>query len=68
MTAPAVIRQSDGKRTRTSERALTIALKVLKESGLSVDKLLINGAQIEIQCGHVADQPAEKNDGGLEDW
>jgi hypothetical protein len=68
MTAPAAIRQSDGKRTRTSERALTIALKAMKDAGLSVDKLLINGAQIEIHCAGIEGTKHQENDEGLEKW
>lgn len=68
MSTPVAIRQSDGKRTRTSERALSIALKALKDAGLSVDKVCISGAQIEIICGGVEAKPAPENDRRLKQW
>lgn len=68
MTAPAAIDHPSGKRTRTSERALTIALKAMKDAGLSVDKLLINGAQIEIHCAGIEEKKAQENDRRLKQW
>jgi hypothetical protein len=61
MTAPA-------KRTRTSDRALRIALKAIQDAGLPVEKVLINGAQIEIQCAHIAEEQAQPKDRRLKAW
>ncbi|UDF29314.1 UNVERIFIED_ORG: hypothetical protein LHK14_17645 [Roseateles sp. XES5] len=56
------------KRVRASESALRIALKVVKDSGLPVEKLCINGGQIEIHVGGVEGKPLDENDEGLEKW
>lgn len=56
------------RRVRTSESALRIALKVMRDAGLPVDKVCITGGQIEIHCGAVDGEHADKNDGGLEKW
>lgn len=56
------------KRVRASERALRIALKVVQETGLPVEKLCVNGGQIEIHCGHVEENTPSPEHGGPEDW
>ncbi len=56
------------KRVRASERALRIALKVVQDSGLSVEKLCVTGGQIEIHCGHVEGHEPSPDHGGPEDW
>jgi hypothetical protein len=66
MTASAAPQTS--KRVRTSERALLVALKALQSSGLSVEKLLITGGQIEIHCGTVEEKPQTEKHGGLKQW
>jgi hypothetical protein len=58
----------EAKRVRASERALRIALKAMADAGLSVDKLCVTGAQIEIHCGVVEAKPVPKNHGGLKQW
>lgn len=55
------------RRVRASERALRVALRVMKAEGLSVSKIVVVGAQLEIICGpHV--EAAVVEDGGPEDW
>lgn len=66
MTAPASIQLP--KRVRASERALRIALKVVRETGLPVEKLCVTGGQIEIHCGHVDAAAPSPDHGGLKDW
>ncbi|MBN9054159.1 MAG: hypothetical protein J0H80_10370 [Rhizobiales bacterium] len=66
MTAPAAIQPA--KRVRASERALRIALKVVQDSGLPVEKLCVNGGQIEIHCGHIEEGTPSPDHGGLKDW
>jgi hypothetical protein len=66
MTAAALFQPA--KRVRASERALRIALKVVQDSGLSVEKVCVTGGQIEIHCGHVEDQQPSPDHGGLKDW
>lgn len=56
------------RRTRASESALRVTLAVLREAGLSVDKVCVTGGQVEIHCGQVAAKPPEKKDGGLKEW
>lgn len=56
------------KRVRASENALRIALKVVKDSGLPVEKLCVNGGQIEIHIAGVESKLLEYNDEGLEKW
>jgi len=56
------------KRVRASERALRIALKVVQETGLPVEKLCVNGGQIEIHCGHIEVGTPSPDHGGLKDW
>lgn len=54
-------------RVRASERAITAALNAMRAAGLSVKKLCVTGAQVEIHAGAVdADEPAEND--GLEEW
>ena len=66
MTTPAVLHQT--KRVRASERAVRIALKVIQETGLPVEKLCVTGGQIEIHCGHVDEAAPSPDHGGPEDW
>jgi hypothetical protein len=66
MTASALFQPA--KRVRASERALRIALKVVQDSGLSVEKVCVTGGQIEIHCGHVEGQQPSPDHGGLKDW
>lgn len=58
----------EGKRVRASERAIRAALKALQASGMSVDKLLITGGQVEIRCAHIEGKNDDHDDGGLEKW
>lgn len=53
------------KRVRASENALRIALKVARDSGLTVDKLLIVGGQFEIHVHPVDGEAKPENHGGL---
>ncbi|MBN9073965.1 MAG: hypothetical protein J0H34_20685 [Rhizobiales bacterium] len=55
-------------RVRASERAITAALKAMRAAGLSVQKLCVTGAQVEIHAGSVEAVPDGKNDDGLEEW
>jgi len=64
----AVESPAPGRRVRASERALRIALKVIQDSGLPVDKVCISGGQIEIHCGDVDVSKPKKKDGGLKQW
>lgn len=66
MTAPALAQTA--KRVRASERALRIALKVIQETGLPVEKLCVTGGQIEIHCGHIDEARPSPDHGGPEDW
>lgn len=55
-------------RVRASERAITAALKAMRQAGFSVKKLCVTGAQVEIHAGSVeAEEPVE-NDGRLKPW
>lgn len=55
-------------RVRASEAAIKAALKAIRETGISVEKVCVTGGQIEIHCGQVdGAEPAEKDD-GLEKW
>jgi hypothetical protein len=40
----------------------------MADAGLSVDKLCVTGAQIEIHCGAVEGKPLTQNHTGLEKW
>jgi len=64
VTTPAL----GSKRVRASERAIRVAIKAIHDSGLSVDRLLINGAQVEIRCASVEGERDDHDDGGLEKW
>lgn len=63
MTTPA-----NSKRIRASERAILVAIKAIQSAGLSVDKLLINGAQVEIRCTSVEGDRDDRDDAGLKQW
>lgn len=56
------------KRSRASERAITAALAAIKSAGLPVDKVCVNGGQIEIHVQRVEGKLEAQNDGGLKDW
>ncbi|KEC73191.1 hypothetical protein RLPCCGM1_c1307 [Rhizobium leguminosarum bv. phaseoli CCGM1] len=58
----------EGKRVRASERAIRAALKAIQASGMSVDKLLITGGQIEIRCTSVEGSTRDQDDESLEKW
>ncbi|EHS53218.1 hypothetical protein PDO_1181 [Rhizobium sp. PDO1-076] len=62
------ISKESTRRTRASEKALRITLTAICEAGLSVDKVCVNGGQIEIHCGPIAARPSPKKDGGLKEW
>lgn len=55
-------------RTRASKSALQVTLEALKDAGLSVDKVCVNGGKVEIHCAQVAAKPVAKKDGGLKEW
>lgn len=57
-----------GRRVRTSETALRIAIKAARAEGLVVDKLCVTGGYVEIHVGGVEGKPLEENDEGLEKW
>lgn len=59
---------SKHKRVRASESALTVALKVLRDQGLAVDKLLIKGGQFELHIGGIEGDGEQTTDRGLEEW
>jgi hypothetical protein len=65
MTTP---QRVEGRRVRASERAIRAALKAIQASGMSVDKLLITGGQVEIRCASVEGSTHDQDDGGLEKW
>lgn len=65
MTAEA---RTIAKRSRASERAITAALAAMKSAGLPVDKLCVNGGQVEIHVHAVEGAGEAENDGGLKDW
>lgn len=69
MTATAINHgDHTGRRVRTSEHALRIALKVAKDEGMVVDKMCVSGGQIVIHFGGVEPETAPANNGGLKEW
>lgn len=64
----AAAQASEVKRIRASERAFRIALKVIRDAGLPVDKVCVSGGQIEIHCSDVDGTVGKKKDDGLEQW
>ncbi|MBY5691994.1 hypothetical protein HFO41_24745 [Rhizobium leguminosarum] len=68
MTATANHGDHTGKRVRASENALRIALKAARAEGMVVDKLCVNGGQIEIHFHGVEGEAQPENDGDLEKW
>lgn len=56
------------KRVRASERAITAALNAIKAAGLPVEKLCVNGGQVEIVIHGVEAEQEDENHGGLKDW
>ena len=57
-----------GKRVRASEPAIRAALTALRNAGLPVGKVCINGGQVEIHCSSVEAPAAAQNDEGLKEW
>lgn len=55
-------------RTRTSESALRIAMKVMQDQGLTISKLIVTGGQVEIVCGIPGEDTAAERDDGLKSW
>jgi hypothetical protein len=61
------------KRIKASEHALKTTIKAMKESGLTISKVCINGGRIEIHCVDGAYRDKEEEDDeysglGLEKW
>lgn len=56
------------RRTRVSERALSLTLKAMQQAGVPVDRVCITGGQIEIHCAPIAQDSMTENDKGLEKW
>ncbi|QKV17815.1 hypothetical protein [Oricola thermophila] len=67
MSAP-VLDKPKQTRVRASKRALEIALDVLAEKGLSVEKLCVKGGQVEIHTRSVEADSSHENHGGLKQW
>jgi hypothetical protein len=55
-------------RIRASEKAIRAALRAIQDAGLPVDKVCVNGSQVEIHCLAVEETKPTKNDGGLKSW
>lgn len=51
-----------------SEKSLTVALKVLRDQGMAVDKLLIRGGRIELHIAGIETEERSTPDGDLEQW
>jgi hypothetical protein len=71
MARPSNFEKSDDqpqKRVRASEHALKTAIKAMKDCGLSVGKVCINGGRIEIHTAGDDGVEAEEDNGGLEKW
>lgn len=60
------------KRVRASEHAVKVAIKAMKDSGLTISKVSINGGRIEIHCTGGGDDKGYEGDEyaglGLEKW
>ncbi|MCM2292268.1 hypothetical protein NAC44_08000 [Allorhizobium sp. BGMRC 0089] len=66
MDAPAP--QPSQRRVRASEKAVTAALRAIRNAGLPVDRLSVSGGQVEIHISGIEPEPASQNDDGLKDW
>jgi hypothetical protein len=55
-------------RVRASERASRLALTAMIDAGLTVQKVCLSGAQIEIHCVNAQVPSEEEEDDGLEKW
>ena len=67
MSAPAV-ETTRNTRVRASRKALETVLDVIAAKGLSVEKLCVIGAQVDISVGGVEQDQKPENDEGLEPW
>ncbi|MEW9614255.1 hypothetical protein AB3G45_10555 [Shinella sp. S4-D37] len=67
MTSSTNLDRLASRRVRARERALRVALRVMKAEGLSVSKIVVVGAQLEIICAS-HDEAAVVEDEGPEDW
>jgi hypothetical protein len=56
------------KRVRASEHALKTAIRAMKDCGLSVGKVCINGGRIEIHTTRLEGEDPDEDNGGLEKW
>jgi hypothetical protein len=56
------------RRVRSSKTALENAMQAMAACGLSVHKLLIAGAHVEIYVTPVEDRPEPQNDKALKEW
>lgn len=56
------------RRIRPSKTAVTVALEAIRSAGLPVEKVCINGGQIEIHCMPVEEQVSSEKHDDLEDW
>lgn len=55
-------------RIRASQAAMEKAIAAIQNSGLTVDKLLIEGGRIEIRIAGVEQHGKPENDDGLQPW
>jgi hypothetical protein len=56
------------RRVRSSKAAIENAMQAVAACGLSVHKLLIAGAHVEIYVMPVEDRPEPQNDKTLKEW
>lgn len=64
----AVAKTVEVRRARASQRAITAAFAAMKTEGLPVDKVCINGGQIEIHVARMVAPVEHEEDAGLKDW
>ncbi len=64
----AVAKKTEQKRSRASQRAITAALASIKAAGLVVEKVCVNGGQVEIHIRQVPGGVEVEEDDGLESW
>lgn len=56
------------RRTRASETAMRAALKALVAAGVTVDRVVVRGGEVEILCQPVEQSADKSNDRDLEQW
>lgn len=64
----AVATKTEQKPSRTTQRSITAALAAIQAQGLLVEKVTVNGGQVEIHILQIDEYAKAKNEKDMEIW